>query len=258
MTMGPDDLACAEFPVGLRGYDRDAVDSLLGTAAQAWRDSLAMVGRAVSPPPPPPPFPVVAPEEPLAPPVDHDATPDEPVPLDVRGPAEAPHGDPDEPPRGPTSIPGLAAATIAGSPPDDAPVPPDPDPARASRAATADSEEADRRIAWAERVAAELDRANARAALGTAQEEAVTILADAQARADRMLAGTEERAREQIRAALADARGRLEALTVAEREAHDRIDKVRESLEDLPGMPPNLGLPTVDEIIGDAATDART
>lgn len=73
------------------------------------------------------------------------------------------------------------------------------------------------------RAEADADRQEAKRALAAAQDESLSIVGDAQTRADRMLTSTEERSRSRSEEILTEARGRLKALTDTESAARARL-----------------------------------
>ena len=215
----PDDLVGREFAIGLRGYDRDEVDSFLSLAAEAWRETLAVAPsknglpssatalglaesdrHALDSEMPPDPF--------AAPVIDPFGAPDSFGTDDLDGPASPPAEDAEA----------RSAAPVKAPEVDDT-----------SRAET----ERDRATAYAERVAAELDRASARTELAQAQEDALRVVDAAQRRAEAVLGGAREKARGEAEAVLEDARSRLSPLLEQERSVRARLERIRSEIEAL-------------------------
>ncbi|HXH59208.1 DivIVA domain-containing protein [Iamia sp.] len=231
--LGPDDLVGRDFAIGLRGYDRDEVDTFLAQAADAWRASMssappinglsssAMAALAEADGPEPAGAapsgdeavdPFVAPvasdpfAAPVAPPSDQPAEPAlfEPVVVEEPAPAAEP-----EPAPAPTAAPATDGVVVVTR-------------AEADR---------DRTAAYAERKAAELDRAQARTELAQAQEDALHVVDQAQRRADVMLTGARDNARSEAEAVLEDARSRLTPLLEEERAVRARLTRIRSELD---------------------------
>lgn len=256
--LGPDDLVGREFAIGLRGYDRDEVDTFLQRAAEAWRESLSaapspnglspaamatLTGAGAEAPMSP-----EAPADPFAvpPAVDPFAAPAA-SPFDAAAtPFAAPVAPGAEvtPPEAPSAPPVAEPEPVAEAPaPEVAPEPtPAPAPAPLPVAEVASDiqpsraeAERDRATAYAERIAAELDRASARTELAQAQEEKLRIVDEAQRRADAVLSGARAKAQAEAEAVLEDARTRLTPLLEQEKAARARLARLRQDLEALTG-----------------------
>ncbi|HEV7721293.1 MAG TPA: DivIVA domain-containing protein [Iamia sp.] len=282
--MGPDDLIGREFAIGLRGYDRDEVDTFLLRAAEAWRDSMAaapsinglsttaMAALAESEPvesfsPPAPAFDPVTPADPYATPADPFAPGDPfaapadpfaaPAPVDPFAPpvagdpfaapappprfeAPAPAPAPEPAPYAETELPAYGSFTADAAAPA-APQPPAPEAPAPSRSEV----ERDRATAYAERVAAELDRASARTELAQAQEESLRVVDSAQRRAEAVLTGARAKAQAEAESILEDARTRLTPLLEQERAVRARLIRLRQDLDALTSEAPASAAPTL-------------
>ncbi|MCU1352458.1 MAG: DivIVA protein [Acidimicrobiales bacterium] len=191
MALTPDEIAGKEFLVGLRGYDKDEVRAFLAEVA----DELRTAGPAAAPEP--------APAAPAA----TAAAPDwtqmgEEVAAVLRTAHEQA-----------ATLRAQAEAEIAHG-----------------RQAGADDAASIRREAEAfgeaRRVEAEADREEARRILGAAQDEALGVVADAQQRAERMLEGTERKARERAAQAIAAARDELDRLRGARALTRRQVEEI--------------------------------
>lgn len=234
MRLGPDDLMGREFTIGLRGYDQGEVDAFLAHASEAWRASLAA-----------PPAGGLSPSAIAA----------------LAGPTDDRPEDSDTPPEAalaPCSVapdPDAVSAQVLTGSPTAAAQPPDP----ASRAlverwrAEAD---ADRTTAFAERKAAEFDRASARTELARAQESALQIIDQAQRRAEAVLTSARERAQAEAGSVLEDARSRLMPLLETERAARSRLTRLRLDLDGIAEVTTETwSLPDADELVTAAEDD---
>jgi len=243
LRLGPDDLLGRSFTIGLRGYDQDEVTSFLERAAEAWRASLsagpgaglsasaiaALTGAGEEPPSAP--------------------TASDPSDLPDRS-SPSNDGAPtlrllDEPPAGPV------ASTTDGEGPAPEPRPSD-DPLHARWRAEA---ERDRATAFAERTAAELDRAGARTELAQAHERALEIIDQSQRRADAVLTNAVERAQAEASSVLEDARTRLMPLLETERAVRARIARLRLELDEVSDETIDLVLPDARQLVTDAEDD---
>lgn len=235
--LGPDDLVGRDFAIGLRGYDRDEVDTFLAQAADAWRTSMsaappinglsssamaALVEADGSEPTTETPSGEEA-DDPFSAPVASD-----PFAAPVAPPTDQPTDQPFEP--------ALFEPVVVEEPDPTA----EPEPAPAPTAAPATDgvvvvtraeADRDRTAAYAERKAAELDRAQARTELAQAQEDALHVVDQAQRRADVMLTGARDNARSEAEAVLEDARSRLTPLLEEERAVRARLTRIRSELD---------------------------
>lgn len=250
---GPEDLVGREFAIGLRGYDRDEVDSFLARVAEVWRESMAaapaqnglsstaMAALVTSSPTTEETTAQVAAADPFAAPLPTGAevtAPTDDAPTDVT-PDDATS---DVTPEGADDSAGATSAEEeeATAAPEPTPTP-EPEPAVAPQAAPAVATvpevgtsraeaERDRATAYAERVAAELDRASARTELAQAQEEALHVVDAAQRRAESVLNGARDKARAEAESVLEDARTRLTPLLEQERAVRARLTRLRREL----------------------------
>jgi chromosome segregation ATPase len=99
--------------------------------------------------------------------------------------------------------------------------------AEESAAARAEAE------AWAEtaRAAGEQDRTEAASRLAAAQDEGLALVADAQARADKMMETTKVRARQQAEAAVAHLVAQIEELTAVRNRTRSQLGELRTRLD---------------------------
>lgn len=261
---GPEDLVGREFAIGLRGYDRDEVDSFLARVAEVWRESMAaapahnglsstaMAALVTSSPATEETAVPVAAADPFAAPLPVDAEVAAPAGTDdaategtedSTGATDAATEGREEDSTGVTEAAtdtGATAEATATPEPTATPAP-ETDPVVASQASTAvgavpedapsrAEAERDRATAYAERVAAELDRASARTELAQAQEEALHVVDVAQRRAEAVLNGAREKARAEAESVLEDARTRLTPLLEQERAVRARLNRLRREL----------------------------
>ena len=145
---------------------------------------------------------------------------------------------------------------------------PEPEVAPAPQAAPAPAfegtraeAERDRTTAYAERKAAELDRAQARTELARAQEEALQVVDTAQRRAEVVLTGARDRARAEAEAVLEDARSRLTPLLEQERTVRARLARLRSELDAMAtgeASDPTVSLPDADDLVTATEDDPDT
>lgn len=196
MPFRPDEIADKEFLVGLRGYDKDEVRSFLRLVAE-------QVATAGTPIPAPPQAAVSAPS-PTAPAATEWANLGDEIAAVLRTAHEqaaALRADAELEVRGQRQQAEAAGAST-----------------RAEAAAFAE----------ATRAEAEQHRTTAAGDLVKAREQALGIVADAQARAETMLESSRVRAREEAEASVADLTGQINTLT-------ETRDAVRIQLNDLRG-----------------------
>jgi len=258
--LGPDDLVGREFAIGLRGYDRDEVDGFLTDAATAWRESLAVAPSTNGSSPTAmavavdtePSTESTAPAEPTqaAPTstgagITFDAPPDPSAAPVPSGPFAAP---------APSVEPAPALATDAEPPPVAATTASSERPPVAATTTSSDvidgrraEAERDRTVAFAERKAAEFDRAQARTELARSQEEALHVVDQAQRRAEGVLTGARDKAEAEAEAVLEDARSRLTPLLEQERAVRARLARLRRDLDSVTGEGPEPAAPTLPD-----------
>lgn len=228
IRLGPDDLVGREFAIGLRGYDRDEVDAFLGQAAEAWRASMD-----------------------AAPPVNGLSSSAMAALTGSQAKEDAS-----------STLEGTASAEVDA--PADPWSTPDPEPAVGASPAlegTRAEAERDRTTAYAERKAAELDRAQARTELARAQEEALQVVDGAQRRAEVVLTGASDRARAEAEAVLEDARSRLTPLLEQERTVRARLARLRSELDAMAAGEPSdssVSLPDADDLVTATEDDPET
>lgn len=231
--LGPDDLVGREFAIGLRGYDRDEVDTFLAQAADAWRTSMSAA----------PPINGLS-SSAMAALVEADGsepTTETPSGEEAGDPFSAPLASdpfaaPVAPPTDQPFEPALFEPVVVEEPtPADDPAPPAPAPTASPAVdgvvATRAEADRDRTAAYAERKAAELDRAQARTELAQAQEDALHVVDQAQRRAEVVLTGARDKAGSETEAVLEDARSRLTPLLEEERAVRARLTRIRSELD---------------------------
>lgn len=228
MALTPEEIADKDFPVGLRGYDQGDVRAFLRTVADTVRE-------LASAPPPPAPAPEPAPEP----------TP-VPEPTAASAPAATPDPQPAAPSPGPSGGTDWAdlgeeiAAVLRTAHEQAASLRADAERAAQATGAAAAAE------AEATRAAAEADRADAATRLAGAQNEALGLVADAQARVERMLETSKERAEQEASAAVAHLTAQIGDLTATRDRAKADLGELKTSIDAVLGSPdrptPHAGL----------------
>jgi len=240
-AMGPDDVTRQEFSTVLRGYDRDEVRSFLDRVALAWHRSLL---RSATRP--------TDDAEGVAAPESEEGSP---APATTEADAGAVAEDDAEPTDEEPTAEDEPAPSVATPTPGAVVTP------GAVTGEGAEAAERDRATAYAQRLAAELDRASARTELAQAQQQALQVIDTAQRRADVVLQGARARARSEAEATLADARSRLAPLLEQERAVQARLAKLRDDLEALTRAvadAPDAPLPTAEEVVDEVEEDPST
>jgi DivIVA domain-containing protein len=220
MTLTPEEIADKEFLVSLRGYDKTEVRSFLQIGADAFRDARAAEEPAAGPPAGEPAAEEPAAALPAAEPVTTAPPPARVAPL---APSERPAAASAGTDR--ANLGEEIAAVLRTA----------HEQAERLRAQAAEESAAARAEAeaWAEtaRAAGEQDRTEAASRLAAAQDEGLALVADAQARADKMMETTKVRARQQAEASVAHLVAQIEELTAVRNRTRSQLGELRTRLD---------------------------
>lgn len=206
MALTPEEIADKEFLIGLRGYDKDEVRAYLRTVADAYAAEASKPAPAAAPEPAPEPEAPAAAPAPAASGTDWASLGDE-----IAAVLRTAHEQ--------------AAALKADAEAEAARVRQESSEAAMATRGTADA------YAEESRAAAEEERAGAASKLTEAQDEALRLVANAQAQADQMLAVTKERAKHEADASVAHLHAQAAEMSTTRDTAKSALAELRSEID---------------------------